>query len=481
MAIQTNPLRALLIGIGIVLERLSLVDRNRAHETTELAWPRIVTGFARMSKSVVDVAMVGVFTGSTAIAGMGFAGPYWGMTFAIGSGMAAGTIALVSQRYGAGADDELGQVVRSSALLVTVISLPVAAAFWVFPLELVGSLSDDPGAVGFGAEYLRVLALGVPFAILNQIGSRVLVGVDDAWTPMVVRSGGAVVNALLNTVLIFGLGMGVTGAALGTIIAAALVTTAFALGLTVGRLPVIGEFPVRIDVSKRYVQWGVFGDLVSIGLPVVGRSSVWTVARFPILVFVGTFGPQVVAAYVVSRRIWGLMNVPGWGFGLAASSLVGRALGANEEDRAAVYGHEITYFTVATYLLGAVVVAVFAEEIVAVFVTDPRSSMVPVATGFVYAACLAVVPQGVTESIAGALDATGDTNWPFYGRAVGMFVFAIPLTYLGATTSLGLVGLYLAFLGESLPSALISYYRFRSERWKRISRKYRPESTAGND
>ena len=478
---RINPLRSLLLGIGSLLARLGLVSRDRARETTDLAWPRIVTGLARMSKSVVDVAMVGVVLGPAAIAGMGFAGPYWGMTFAIGGGMAAGTIALVSQRYGAEAYDELEQVVRSSVALVTAIALPVSALFALVPVELISLLSDDPVAVGYGADYLRVLAFGVPFAILNQIGSRALVGADDAWTPMVIRSSGALANVVLNAVFIFALDMGVVGAALGTVLAGVSVTAAFAIGLAFGRLPLLGEFPIRVGWFDRYVERELFADLVSIGLPVVGRSSVWTVARFPILVFVALFGSHVVAAYVISRRIWGLMNTPGWGFGLAASSLVGQSLGADDEDAAARYGREITVFTVAVYLVAALIVAIFARPIVRLFVDDPSSPTVPVAVALVYTACIAVVPQGITNSVAGALDATGDTNWPFYARAVGMFGMAIPLVYIGATTSLGLFGIYLSFLAESVPGALINCYRFRSGKWKSISRGYRPDAAVAED
>ncbi|WP_283402025.1 MATE family efflux transporter [Halorubrum sp. DM2] len=471
-----NPLRLLLLGIGALLARLGLVGRERAEETTDLALPRIVTGLARMSKSVADTAMVGVALGQTAIAGMGFAGPFWGVSFAVGGGMAAGTIALVSQHFGADDRDELGQVVRSSVVLATAIALPVAALFWLTPRSLVGVLSDDPAAVAYGADYLRVLAVGVPFAVLNQIGSRALVGADDAWTPMVVRSGGAAVNVALNAVFIFALDMGVVGAALGTVVAGVLVTVAFAVGFAAGRLPLVGAFPVRVDWFGGYLRREMLRDLLSIGIPVVGRSSVWTVARFPLLALLAAFGSHVVAAYVISRRVWGLMNAPGWGFGLAASSLVGQALGTGDEEAAERYGREITAFTVATYLVAAATVAVFARPIVLVFVDDPASSAVPVAVPLVYTACVAIVPQGVTNAVAGALDATGDTNWPFYARAVGMFGFAIPLVYLGATTTLGLLGVYLSFLAESVPGAVINYYRFRSGAWKAISRGYRPDA-----
>jgi putative MATE family efflux protein len=476
-----NPVRLLVLSIGLGLARLGLAERERVERTVDLAWPRIVTGLARMSKNAADVAMVGIGVGPTAIAGVGFAGPYWGAAFTIGGGLAAGTIALVSQRYGAEAFDQLGQAVRSSVLIVLVLSIPIGALYWAASGPLIALLTDDTETVRLGSEYLRVVALGVPFAGLNLVGSRVLIGADDAWTAMVVRAGGAVTNIGLNALFIFGLGMGVAGAALGTVLANVVVTAAFVVGLVVGRVPLAGEFPVTVGPRGRYVDRGTVRDLVTISTPVVGRNMAWTVARFPLLAFVGLFGPTVVAAYVVSRRIWGLMNTPGWGFGLAASSLVGQSLGTGDESLAEAYGREIVRISVATYVVAAALVALLAEPIVVVFVGDASDPVVPVAVPLVYAASLSVIAQGVTSSIAGALDATGDTRWPFYSRAVGMFGLAIPLTYLGATTALGMMGIYLAYFAQTLVPAAVNYYRFSTGKWKAISREYRPEGSVGDD
>ena len=473
-----NPVRLTILWIGLALVRLGLADRERVRRTVDLAWPRIVTGLARMSKSAVDIAMVGIAIGPAAIAGLGFAGPYWGLAFTVGGGIATGTIALVSQRFGAEAFDQLGQAVRSSVLLVVVVSLAIATPMAAFPRPLVDLLATDPESVALGAQYLRIVALGVPFAALNLIGSRILIGADDAWTPMVLRATGAVSNVVLTGVLIFGVGMGVAGAAIGTVLSNVAVTAAFALGLARGGLPGVGRFPVKVAVRGPYAHRGTLRDLVRISVPATGRRGIWTVARFPMLAFVALFGQPVVAAYVISRRIWGLINTPGWGFGLAASSLVGQSLGEGDEALAAVYGHEITRIAVLTYVVAAAIVIALAEPIVRLFVTDPVGSTVPIAVSLVYAAALAVIARGIGGTYAGALDAAGDTRWPFYSRAVGMFGLAIPLTYLGATTSLGLWGLYLAYFGQSLAPALINAYRFRSGAWKAISRRYRPESAA---
>jgi putative MATE family efflux protein len=323
-----------------------------------------------------------------------------------------------------------------------------------------------------------MVALGVPFAGLNLVGSRIFIGADDAWTPMVVRAGGAVANIGLNGLFIFGLGMGAAGAGLGTVLSNAAATLAFGVLLAVGRLPATRAFPATVSPFGTYLHRETVSDLVRISLPVVGRNSVWTVARFPLLAIVALFGPGVLAAYVVARRVLGLLNTPGWGFGLAASSLVGQELGSGDEASAEAYGHEIVRYSVATYVVAAVLVFAFTEPIVHLFVNDPSELDVGAAVWLVYAACASVLGRGVTSAAAGALDASGDTRWPFYSQALGMFGGAIPLAYLGATTPLGLVGLGLSFFAESGVPAVVNYYRFSTGRWKSISREFRPDAAA---
>jgi putative MATE family efflux protein len=476
-----NPVRLLVLWVGLALSRAGLIDRHRARRITDLAWPRVVTGIARMSKNAVDVAMVGIAAGSGAIAGVGFAGSYWGLAFAVGGGIAGGTIALVSQSFGADADRELGRAVRSSVLLVVVLTLPITAGLWAFSTGLLDLISNDPEAIELGGRYLRVVSVGVPFAALNLIGSRVLVGADDAYTAMLARAGGAVVNVGINAVLIFGLDMGVVGAAIGTVLSNVVVTATFATGLVAGRVPGLGSFPVTVSPTGAYVDVGMARQLVSIGLPVMGRNLAWRLADFPLLAIVDVFGQNTAAAYVIARRIWGVMNTPGWGFGLASSSLVGQELGDGDERTAEAYGHEIVRFAVAVYAVSALLVFLFAEPIVLAFVDDPTTATVPIAVSLVYAACVATVLQGVSKGAAGPLDASGDTRWPFYSQAIGMFGVSIPLAYLGATTSLGLWGLYLAFVAETAVPAAINYHRFSTGKWKVISRSYGPRGVTGDD
>ena len=478
MGRPSNPIRYVIFRIGLALARAGLIERERARRTTNLAWPRIVTGLARMSKNAADVAMVGLAVGTAAIAGVGFAASFWSLAFALGGGLAGGTIALVSQRFGAGAPREVGQAIRSSVLTVLAITIPLAALFLTFPAELIGLISNDPRVITLGTEYLRIVALGVPFAGLNLVGSRALVGCDDAWTPMVLRSGGAVLNVAINALLLFGVGFGVRGAAIGTVLATVMITAAFALGFATGRVPGVGEFPVTANPFGTYADRETVSRLVRIGTPLIGTNLSWRIGEFPLLAVVGAFGTPVVAAFVIAQRVRGLMNTPGWGFSLASSSLVGQELGTGDERTAESYGTEVIRFASAVYLLAAGLVFVLARPVALVFVGSSANPALPFATLLIRAACVAVVFQGISRAATGPLRTSGDTRWPFYGQMAGMYVFAIPLAYVGTRTPLGLWGVVLALVLQMLVPAIVNYVRFRSGKWKIISRAYRTPAGA---
>ena len=481
-----NPFRWLLLTVGHLLAWVGVIDARRVEQTTDLAWPRIVTGITRMSKSAADVAMVGIAVGPAAIAGVGFATVFWGVSFAIGAGIAGAAISLVSQRYGAGATEELSLAVTTSALVVLAITVPLATLYWTVPTWLIGLVGDDAAAVTHGADYLRVAALGIPFATLNLVGSRTLVGADDAWTPMMLRAGGAIVNIGLNAVLIFGFGMGVVGAAIGTVVANVFVLAVFVIGFTGRWLPIIGTFPVTIGLGGPHATVEEVRNVIDIGMPLLSANVARRGAQFPMFAIIALFGPNVVAAYVVARRVRDLLNTPGWGFSMASSSLVGQELGTGDEQGADAYGRDVILFGTAVYLIGAAVVLVFAEQVGRVFVDDP--SITPLVTTFIVAVCVSVVFLGVSRGATGPLRASGDTRWPFYGQLLGLYVFALPITYLGAVsipvpyldavTPLGIGALYVALVLETLVPAVVTYYRFATGHWKEISRAYRPESSS---
>lgn len=442
------------------MERLGLIDRHRGRRMSELVWPRIVTGFARISQRVADIVMIGVVLGPTGIAGIAFASAFWQVGNMIALGLSGGAVSLISRQFGSEGNEGVGWVIRASAVIGLALAVPFGLAFWFGAEQFVGLLSDSTESVTFGATYLQVMALGTGFMFLNKIGSRALIGANDARTPMLIRSLGATVNVVLNAVFLFGLGMGMAGVALGTVVALGLVTTLFAVGLLTGRIPGVGTLPIRVSPVGGLGGADGVRDLLEVSVPLAVRRVVFTGAVFPVLAIAAWFGPVVVAALEVSRRIRKLGNAPNWGFSLASSSLVGQKIGSGNSREAREYAWGILRVSVFVNIAVAVVVFVFAQPIAALFVDSP--DVLGRAVTFIRVTAVSLVGLGIDNTVTGILRSSGDTRWPLYGKVA--YVFAIPVAALAAST-VGIVALYALLLVETVVPAVFVLYRFWTGRW----------------
>lgn len=458
--------------IAGLLERFGVIRRDRLAETVDLAWPRVVTGFAIMSKNTADLAMVGWVLGAPAVAGIAFAFAYWQLAKFLSIGLAGGTVALVSQNYGGDEPERATLAVKQSLWLSALLVVPIVAGLIGLAEPLIGLLGAEDAALRFGVVYLVVTAPALCFEFFNMVASRTYAGVGDTFTPMVMRAGGAIVNVALTAVLIFGFGLGVLGAAIGTTISIAAVAVALSWGLSGRTYFGRGASPVPVTRSGPHFDRELSTQLVRVSAPLIGRRVAEGVVAFPLLAIAAVFGSGAVAAFEVGRRIRDLVNSFNWGFSIAASTLVGQRLGAGEEVLAADYGREILRFAVLVFLVAATAVAIAAEPLARVFVDEPEA--IDLATAFVIAAAVTAIPLGVNGSVTGTLRGAGDTTWPFAASLVGSYLCALPIALLGTVTPIGIAALYVALVVEKLVPAGLNYYRFRSNRWQAISRAYRP-------
>ncbi|WP_144901074.1 MATE family efflux transporter [Halobellus captivus] len=457
--------------IADALERADVIARDRLRATFDLAWPRVVTGFSRMSQQTVDLAMVGLAVGPAGIAGLAFAYAYWQIGNKISLGISGGTISLVSQYYGGDDTERADQTITQSYVLATVFGIPLAVAFYFFSTPLIALMGAGSETVQYGAVYLATLAPALVFEFYTKIASRVFAGIGDTVTPMIIRTGGAIVNVFLNAVFIFGLGWGVVGAALGTAIATGVVSITFFWGLYARSYPFSEAIPVGFALGDSFFDPDLARPLLRVSTPLVLQELSRAVVVFPLLAIAAVFGPTTVAAFEIGRRIRDLVNSLAWGYSIAASSLVGRYLGSDAEGTAAAYGREIIRLTVLSFVILAVLVAVFARPIAGLFANDPGT--IEQTVPFVRIGAVAAIALGIDRSATGALRGAGDTSWPFYGSLIGLYAFALPVAYLSVVTSLGIAALYLALLVETSVPAGITLYRYQTGTWRSISRSIR--------
>lgn len=452
-----------------------LIDEHRGQRIADLSWPRFLTMFARNSQRVADVSMVGLTIGPVGVAGLAFANIFRGLGIGLGVGVAGGTISQVSQRFGADEHHRIDLAVKQSVWVGTGLMLPLMVAFFFIPETLIGVLTDNVESIRHGSEYLKIISLSLVFSALNLISSRTLAGADDTWLAMTIRATGAFANIIFNAIFIFGLGMGAAGAALGTVLADAMVTSFFAWGFIFGSVPIIGDFPVGISVGPPYFDLPLTKQLLTISPPLMVMSLARTVANFPLFALLAGFGPVIVAAFEIALRVRGLLGAFGTGFSMSATSLVGQELGRGDEDAADDYRKDVIRLSTVIYIGAAILVLIFAPQISLIFADDPTvlSQTVP----FIRVGALSFVGFGLSFTFQGVLKAAGDNRWSMYARLVGKYLVLLPLVYLGTVTALGVIALYLALVSETWSSALITRYRVNSGRWKKVSRSFRPDAS----
>jgi Na+-driven multidrug efflux pump len=120
------------------------------------------------------------------------------------------------------------------------------------------------------------------------------------------------------------------------------------------------------------------------------------------------------------------------------------------------------------YVLAGVIVFVLAPIIARLFSQQPE--IIARTTPFVRVASVSFVGLGLFRTYEGILKGSGDNRWSMYGRLIGLYLLLLPVTYLGAVTSLGRSAVYLALIAETWGAALLTGYRVRSGKWTAASR-----------
>jgi putative MATE family efflux protein len=278
---------------------------------------------------------------------------------------------------------------------------------------------------------------------------------------------GAVLN-LLNVcvayVLIFGrLGLpaiGVRGAAAASAIAfwaGALLGVAALLRrggvLTLRR----GELAPHPQMARR---------VLAVGSPTAIEQLLMQVGFLLYLGIAARYGTEAVAAYFIGVRILALSFLPGFGFGAAASTIVGQQLGAGQPDHAERSGWEANRLSLVLMSILGVLIFLFARPIAALFIDD--AEVIADAVSFIQILALAQPLMAADSTLGGALRGAGDTRFPLVTVIVGFYAARLGFAWLAAgVLDLGLEWVWGALLGDYLLRAALKAWRFDSGRWQR--------------
>jgi putative MATE family efflux protein len=429
-----------------------------------LAWPVILNNLLLTFVWIIDMVMVGRL-GPAAVAAVGVSGQMFNMVMAIMLAVSTGTIALVARYVGAQekerADTALGHSLVLGLVLSAILTVPTILA----SKSLFHLFGAEPAVTAAGVPYLRIVVAGTAFLAVAFVSAAALRGAGDTKTPLVIAIGANLVNVVLNYGLIFGkLGMprlGVVGAGIGTIIAFMLEAAAFLYLLHRGNLVLaLPRHLLRLEHS-------LVAKILRIGSPAAVEHGTIQLGYLWYMAIITGFGTAPLAAYMIGVNIMSLSFMPGWGFSVAASTLVGQSLGANEDSAAAEQGWECTRLAVWTMSTVGVLLFLAARPTALIYVNE--DDVVAHTVNFVRILALCQPGMALHFALSGALIGAADTRWPLYGSAVGMFLIRLPLALLvSKVLGLSVIWVWLIILADHYGKALILIWRYASGKWKTI-------------
>lgn len=429
----------------------------------KLAWPVIAEQSLATITQIVDMMMVGRL-GASAVAAIGLTMQPVFFSTALASALGVGTTALVSRFTGSDQNNKAASVLQQSVLLSIIFSLVFAAIFYFFAPLLLTLMGGEKEVVRLGSGYLRIMTPGFVFMVLAFIVAAALRGAGETKTPMKVNLLVNIFNIIGNYIFIFGnFGfprLGVNGAALAT-------TLSRSFGGIVLLAITFSDFSVLKMRFKNFFQFdfALVKRILKIGIPTAMEESVRRLAQLLFVRVIASLGTAAFAAHQISLNAESISYMPGFGIAVAATTIVGQNLGA-ENPEGAEKG-TVEAWKIGLMIMGfmGLIFLIFPEKLISLYTADQE---------IIYRASLNLriiafsqISMGTHFIFAGALRGAGDTKAVFYSTAISTWIFRLLLGYiLVHPLGLGLVGAWSAMVIDWTVRGIYVFYRFRQGKWK---------------
>ncbi|HET9861593.1 MAG TPA: MATE family efflux transporter [Nocardioidaceae bacterium] len=431
--------------------------REHDREIVRLAVPAFLALVAEPLFLLADAAIIG-HLGTPHLAGLGIAGAIIQTAVGLCVFLAYGTTASVARRIGAG--DLRGALAQGidGVWLAVLIGAVVTVAGVALTDPLVGLFGPSPEVADHAATYLRWAFLGAIPLLVMLAATGILRGLQDTRTPLYVAVAGNLINIGLNFLLVYGLDLGIAGAAIGTDLAQ--LASAAVMVFVVVRAARREGSPLTPDLP------GV-RRAAHAGIALVIRTLTLRASLLVMTYGAAVLGATSLATHQLASTLWTFLAFALDAIAIAAQAITGRYLGAGDAARARSVTRRMIWWGVVSGLVTGLLLAATSPFLGVLFTDDPavHDLLWPV---LLVAAVFQPI-AGVVFVLDGVLIGAGDGRYLAWGGVVVLAVFA-PMALLAAKfapeSGSGLLWLWVTFgLGFMGSRAVVLLHRARGERW----------------
>lgn len=432
-------------------KRPDLTTGNVKEKLVELTLPMVLGILGLIIFNIVDTYFVSRL-GTNELAALTFTFPVVLVINSIALGIGTGTVSALARVIGEGNQKKIIRIATDSLTL---------GLFVVIFFVTIGLLTIEPLFRMIGATdaimphiktYMKIWYFGVIFVVIPMVGNNSIRALGDTKTPGVVMFIAALVNTVLDPILIFGLGpfprLEVAGAAIATVIAR-MVTFSVALYVLI-----IREKIVEVKLAPIEEVLSSWKQILFVGIPSSVAKVIIPVGVGVITSFMMHFGIEAVAGYGVSAKIERFALVLVAALAVVMNPFVGQNIGAKKLERVEESMHLSYKFAMYSSLLIYIIINVFSGMIASLFSDDPRVIKIVVLYLRIVPLCYGF--YGVIQISVSVLNAL---HKPF--RAAGLFAFQmfviyIPLALIGGSYW-NEVGMFAALALSYMITAFMGY------------------------
>lgn len=348
----------------------------------KLSGPMIVAMMLYSTYNIVNAIWVAGL-GSDALAAVGFISPLFLVIIGLGNGLGAGTTSAIARKIGAKDHDGANNTAVHAIIITTVLAVltTIPLVLWTKEIALLFGAGDT---ASLAAEYGQVVFSSTILLLLTNVGSAILRAEGDTKRTMYIMAASAVMNMILDPILIYHVGMGIAGAAWGMVISQIFVSIVLLYWF-------FGKRDTFVTISRTSFtyQKQIVRDILGVGIP--ASFEFFLMSLLAIIInglLVHVAGTDAVAVYAAGWRVVMFAIIPLAAIGTSVVSVTGASFGGRRYEKLPV----ILNYSVKTGLCVAIVTSVitwlFAMPIASIFSYSADSShLAPTIAAFLGTMC----------------------------------------------------------------------------------------------
>ena len=375
---------------------------------TKLAIPIMASSFLGTLYNITDMAWIGLL-GSKAVAGVGVGGMFTWFSQGLAAMARMGGQVQVAQCIGRGEKEKAHGFAQAAVQLAAFMGMAYALLSLVFTKQMVGFFQlADAEAHAAAMSYTKIACGLIVFSFMTLTLTGLYTAQGDSKTPFLANLIGLVTNMILDPVLILGPGpfpkLGVTGAAIATVTAQAIVMSIMALAVIIRKKEnVLKGIHLLAKIPREYL-----GGICRIGIPTAVQGMAYCAISMVLTRMVSGYGAEAVA----TQRVGGQIESISWntadGFAAALNAFIAQNYGAGKMDRVKK-GYRASLWTVGIWgILITLAFVCFPRPIAEIFFHEPKA--ITTAVGYLIIIGFSEAFMCVELTTVGALSGLGRTK-----------------------------------------------------------------------